>query len=114
MGINRTHKDGEKKLKEYALNNHYKVPSGCWFWAGSFDRNGYGNARWLGKSISAHRLIYLLVHGEIPEGLDVMHSCDMRSCVNPAHLILGTRKQNMEDAAKKGRCTSKPRLALRY
>lgn len=75
---------------------------GCWFWTGTFYRqNGaktYGQF-WLdGRRTGAHRASYLLHKGPIPDGLDVMHSCDVKACVNPAHLSVGTRSQNLRDA----------------
>jgi len=83
---------------------------GCWEWQGTKSR-GYGcfHAFLDGKrrTVKAHRGSFSIHNGvEIPEGLDVMHSCDNPGCVNPSHLSLGTRKDNMQDAASKGRiCT---------
>jgi hypothetical protein len=51
----------------------------------------------------AHRVAYVLAHGDIPAGSAVMHSCDVRACVNPAHLRLGTQQDNIRDASAKGR-----------
>lgn len=74
----------------------------CWLWTKSLQASGYGNA-WDGAVTTAHRLSYRIHHGDIPKGLDVMHSCDVRHCVNPDHLSVGTRSQNMRDAKAKGR-----------
>ncbi len=55
------------------------------------------------KYQAAHRVIYEMVYGKIPSRLSVLHSCDIRHCVNPLHLWLGTQEDNMRDAATKGR-----------
>lgn len=78
----------------------------CWLWTKRKDRDGYG-ALMLGKKhMIAHRMAYQLVYGDIPAGLEVCHNCpggDNPSCVNPAHLWLGTHKENMVDKERKGR-----------
>lgn len=56
-----------------------------------------------GKNRSVHRLVYISIYGDIPDGLCVRHTCDVRNCVNPEHLLLGTQKQNMQDCANRGR-----------
>jgi hypothetical protein len=57
----------------------------CWFWLAS-KRDGYGQYWHEGKNCSAHRLVYLLLVGEIPSGKEIDHICLNRNCVNPAHL----------------------------
>lgn len=63
---------------------------GCWYWSGQLDRNGYG--RLSGKL--AHRLVYQVLVGEIPEGLVLDHLCRVPRCVNPAHLEPVTPREN--------------------
>lgn len=78
---------------------------GCWIWIAS-TKNGYGCLKEdgkHGKSLYSHRLSYAWSKGKIPDGMQVMHSCDNRLCVNPAHLSLGTNKDNSDDMMRKGR-----------
>jgi hypothetical protein len=70
---------------------------------GSRQPRGYGTLSVEGKNKLAHRQAYELVNGSIPEGMNVCHSCDNRPCVNPAHLWIGTQKDNMHDCSVKGR-----------
>lgn len=92
-------------------------PSGCWSWRGKMMSAGYGYVSWFDGRTSplAHRMAFLLFRGDIPIGMDVCHHCDNRRCVNPSHLWIGTRSQNMQDCANKGRCRSqaKPETLLR-
>lgn len=78
---------------------------GCWLWDGVRNTaTGYGLfSSGTGPQVYAHRFAYALSHGSIPAGQFVLHACDTPLCVNPAHLFLGTHRDNMRDAAKKGR-----------
>lgn len=77
--------------------------SGCWLWTGPERTNGYGSFSIGGKNFYAHRWSYQYHVGEIPQGLNVCHHCDTPACVNPKHLWIGTQKDNLQDASKKGR-----------
>jgi len=78
-------------------------PSGCWMWQAQIDRDGYGRFRYKGKTQRAPRVAYQLLVGIIPTGLFVLHTCDVRSCVNPNHLYLGTQADNIRDRDGRGR-----------
>jgi hypothetical protein len=77
-------------------------PNGCWLFVGCLAR-GYGQLLFDGKRHKAHRLMWQAVHGDIPAGLFVCHRCDVRRCINPDHLFLGTCRDNTRDALEKGR-----------
>lgn len=77
--------------------------NGCWRWQKAIQPNGYGATTHKDKRISAHRLSYIAFKGDIPEGMCVCHVCDVRDCVNPDHLFLGTNSDNMQDMINKGR-----------
>lgn len=75
----------------------------CWEWTACKTGDGYGQFSLKGQAQLAHRVSWRLANGEIPDGMCVCHSCDTPSCVNPAHLFLGTQSDNMADMKKKGR-----------
>lgn len=75
----------------------------CWEWIGNKGYNGYGRFKLKRKMYFAHRLSYLISKGPIPKDLCVCHSCDVRHCINPDHLWIGTHADNMQDRDKKGR-----------
>jgi hypothetical protein len=90
-------------------------PDGCWLWTGGVQRGGYGGFRVSPKMTKrAHRFAWELSHGPIPavneDGVEVVacHRCDVRLCVNPTHMFLGTDADNMADCRAKGRNSTGP------
>jgi hypothetical protein len=77
-----------------------KIPiAGCWLWIGALHHSGYG----IYNSRSAHRLVYQLLTGKDIGGKCLCHHCDVKSCVNPNHLFVGTQADNIADMDNKGR-----------
>ena len=93
----------ERIAKKVSLDSS----TSCWLWTGCCSSNGYGRIIIDYKTVGAHRAAYLAYVGHIPRGLFVLHRCDVKSCVNPEHLFLGTHQDNMTDMANKHRSRSK-------
>lgn len=84
--------------------------SGCHIWNGSRCSGGYGNLKIGGKkgrAVASHRISWEIHRGPVPKGLCVLHRCDVKACVNPEHLFLGTQDDNMADMKRKGRAKTK-------
>lgn len=77
--------------------------SDCIEWTGTRNAKGYGRRRFRGRTWMAHRVTWLQAHGEIPDGMYVLHHCDNPGCVNIDHLFLGTNLDNVHDRDGKGR-----------
>lgn len=75
----------------------------CWNWTGACNKWGYGQFGFNKKVVGAHRVSYELANGAIPEKMFILHSCDNRKCVNPAHLRTGTQTENIQEAVAKRR-----------
>jgi len=101
MTMNATPRERFDRAIEPDLN------SGCWLWSGVILGNGYGQVRIDNKKWLAHRLSWSLHSGNVPRGLLVLHRCDVRACVNPHHLFLGTHRDNINDCVAKGRYPNK-------
>lgn len=87
------------------FERHLDTSGACWLWTGSKNPNGgdYGRFRFRGKGALAHRASYQIYCGEIPDGMQVLHSCDNPPCVNPGHLFVGSQDDNIADMVAKGR-----------
>lgn len=90
--------------------------TGCWLWLDACNDAGYGavNGRAIGLPTNrANRISYLAFRGPIAEGLYVLHKCDVRSCVNPDHLYLGTDADNKADMVRRARSAKGDRSGAR-
>jgi hypothetical protein len=91
---------GERVWKYIRLG----APEECWPWIGAtFTESGYGMIQDRTTTLGAHRAVWASINGPIPAGHIIMHTCDNRPCCNPAHLKLGTYRENTLDMIAKGR-----------
>jgi len=87
----------------------------CWLWLGTKMTTGYGQFRLSPPkraTVGAHRMSWELYHGPIPDGMYVLHKCDVRACVRPDHLFLGSQKDNVHDMISKGRYNGGPQSTV--
>lgn len=94
-----------KTIRVSVFLSKFTQGEGCWLWKGATNGGGYGTY----GMANAHRIAYIHFVEPIPEGMHVLHRCDNPPCVNPDHLFLGTRKDNMQDAKSKNRMVMPPR-----
>ena len=101
-----------ERLRQYT---RVDPTTGCHVWIGHSAKGGYGVITYSkGKQKYAHRVVWELHNGPIPEGKFVLHHCDRTNCVNPAHLFLGDNQANMDDMAAKSRWANQSRRGARH
>lgn len=102
--MNRRKADNGASLSDVlALHSSPVTPSGCILWVGAMGKSGYGNVCYQGRTTGAHRAAWELANGPIPTGLQICHSCDVRTCINVAHMRLGTARENAADKVRRNR-----------
>lgn len=95
--------DHETRVAENTFWSKVKKTDTCWLWTGSFVPGGYGNFRHRSITMLAHRYS-LKIHGiHFTKEQVIRHTCDVRACVRPDHLVPGTRAENARDAVNRGR-----------
>ncbi len=99
-------------MNEQGFWKKVKKTSGCWLWTGATGPQGYGHLSFDGRITKAHRISWMLANGPIPgrasrgqgdHATCVLHRCDVRNCVRPSHLFIGTQADNLADMTAKGR-----------
>ncbi len=93
----------DQRIDQFVLNTR-RAANGCTEWQRSHFKNGYGRVKTVGRRVvGTHREAYTLFVGPIPDGLFVLHRCDNRRCVSPAHFFIGDAGDNIRDCVAKGR-----------
>ena len=90
-------------LQDRLMDRVTVSPEGCWLCSGTPNKGGYMRVGYRNERLLVHRAMWEVTHGPIPEGMVVMHQCDVPPCINPQHLTLGTDADNVMDAMIKGR-----------
>jgi hypothetical protein len=92
----------KRKFETFIRQVYHEPNTGCWLWSGAVNNSGYPNFSF-DKITMGHRFSYLFHKGDFDRSLLVCHHCDVKICVNPDHLFLGTYNDNNKDRTRKGR-----------
>lgn len=98
----------ERRSLEERLWEKVDKTGDCWVWTGYVNDDGYGRfseGGHQGRKVMVHRVAWELLHGSVPKGMQVLHSCDNPPCVKGEHLFLGTQADNVHDMVAKGRAS---------
>lgn len=87
------------KSGEFFAARRKRDENGCWLWTLRKNEHGYGTI----NGALAHRCVWASIIGPIPDGMCVLHKCDVPACINPEHLYIGTQLDNIRDRTKRGR-----------
>lgn len=103
VGAHETHALDKRPIKERLMEKMTPAPNGCWEWTGGMRADGYGLVWFEGKAQRAHRIAYQVLKGPLDTKDVLCHKCDNRKCINPDHIFIGSRADNVRDAASKNR-----------
>lgn len=108
INYDRKRKEGLSLAERIELDSMPVTECGCWIWLRSLSTRGYGQINLGDRVTRTHRASYEAFKGTIPDGLHVLHTCDVKTCVNPDHLYLGTDAENSRDRIARGRQVNPP------
>ena len=98
----RVHKTMAQRFAEHIT---YEPNSGCWLWTAALSSYGYAATLIAQRQLLVHRVMFEQVYGAVPAGHILCHRCNVRSCVNPDHVYIGTALTNAQDAVRARRHT---------
>lgn len=114
----------DKPISKFHLTRHWSLADkiafyssppdehGCILWIGSKKPSGYGQIHTADGLLYAHHVAWRFANGPIPQGMVIRHKCDVRDCINPDHLEIGTHADNVADKVARGRATNGERSNL--